>query len=99
MINVHDPKGFVGNPDLEPPFSRGDYTWKTTYEVPEKVPEYENEPIYEIEVGEVTYLYDDVMIAMRDMIAFDAPIRVYRWDPKYNRYAKYVEIEQVEVAE
>jgi len=94
MTNIQYPK-LNADVQLEPPFQRPEYTWTQTYKTPE--PEYENEPLYEIEVGEVTYLYDDVLIALKDMIAFDAPIRVYRWDPKYNRYAKYVEIEQVEV--
>ena len=91
MTNMQYPK-LNSDVQLEPPFERPEYTWKQTT----VTPEFENEPLYEIEVGEVTYLYDDVLIALKDMIAFDEPIRVYRWDPKYNRYAKYVEIEQVE---
>ena len=92
---MEEPKysGYVGV--LDPPFSRQDYTWKTTYEVP-KPTEYENEPIFLIEVGAEKYLYDDIMACLKDMITFNEPVQVYRWDPTHQRYSHYVVIEQPE---
>jgi hypothetical protein len=82
----------IGSPSLDPPFSRQDYTWTQT-----KAPvEYENDPIYLIEVGAEKYLYDDIMACLKDMITFGEPVQVYRYNPTHQRYSHYVVIEQPE---
>lgn len=91
MTNIHYPK-LDENVQLNPPFSRPEFTWTQTT----TTPEYENEPIYLIEVGAEKYLYDDIMACLKDMITFDEPVQVYRWDPTHQRYSHYVVIEQQE---
>jgi hypothetical protein len=85
--------GYVGTPGvIIPPLEKIDYTWTQT-----KAPaEYQEDPIYLIEVGAEKYLYDDIMACLKDMITFDEPVHVYRYDPTHQRYSRYVVIEQSE---
>ena len=75
---------------LDPPFSRQDYTWKTTYEVPLEPETFENDPMFLIETADGKYIYDELMDALRDMIALDCPVQVYRWDKKSKRHVYYI---------
>ena len=85
---------------LDPPFSPSDYTWKTTYNVPEPVTYMENEPIFIVEDNTGgKYLYDGITTAIRDMIAFGSQVQVYKWDGKNNRYERYTVLHQTEVVE
>jgi hypothetical protein len=91
MTNIQYPK-LDENVQLNPPFSRPEFTWTQTT----TTPEYENDPMFLIETEDAKYLYDELMDALRDMIALNNPVQVYRWDRDNKRYVHYVNIGQTE---